>query len=257
MPTTWLLLAAVLQHLPGTPSRLPIERFQWGALNIVVAPDSSEGLLLWASTSAAVERRGGAPAATFIGRFAPDSLAMWLVQAQALLEHKAPLPTDTETALPTPALHSLWGGELLFARRREHNTWSSATFWYLAIPVLPRPLMFAIPPRDTRALLAALERGASRSRLTVSEEISEQPAPDSATCPQWVSPYQLAQNVPFGSEVWGSVVVDTTGRAQMKKSYQLLFADNANFAIAVQASVAATHFPPKRAPIRYYFRFRF
>jgi hypothetical protein len=230
---------ALAPALPG-PARAQVVdtssiRLAWGPLNILLMPDTLNGVGLWTAWSASGERRGLTDG-DFVGHYDPTAVRRWLDQAELLLLPDRSSPLDPPR-FQTSTLEDLTGGRLYAARLNDGKRWSNEV--YISISSDPedaKPLQFAVERKHAARLLEALRVIANRSGLRDhvppggTTFFYANPA-DSASCPERITqrslpypPHLLERRIE--GDVWFSMVVDSTG-VVLEDSLRVLLSDHA------------------------------
>jgi hypothetical protein len=110
------LAAAVVAFLVTVPAlaarQYPAHRFQLTSGTLLLIPDSSAGLIVWA-TSTRPARPGHRAPPDFVGWFAPERIERWRNAVGALLERPVP---DSGKYLESEYLEAMDGGRMSVAR---------------------------------------------------------------------------------------------------------------------------------------------
>lgn len=261
-------MAALLAALPGnllsqcpTPGSLARlvqpYRVKWNVGNLLVTPDSTQGVSFWFATNVRARMDGHELQRQFDERFEPDSLVEWMIYTRQLLDLKAPLPNDTSGVVKSGVLRGLGGGIVIAARLRHGKKLSDKV----------RILM---SPKSDSAVLVELDRKSVDSLLNVSETAAQRslyrpvmrPAdarPDPFIVPVGPSQSKLHPEYPgdlqrrgIEGEVWARFCVDTDGRPDLS-TFQAQLSDHDEFEDAVRDYLEQVRYTPAMqngAPIR-------
>ena len=231
------------------PAQQHVERFRWPHVSIIVAGDSADGVLLWATPSYRAISQGSV-GVTCLNWFTPEATLRWLLKADSLLALTDIASGDTATTIATPYMVSTAGDQVMLARRRDGHRWSRVTYWYCgSADTAATPLMFASSNENARSVLSALRREARQSMYQPEGARAVASFLPGSRCPTLPN---LDNRLPRGIEEWGSVIADTAGRP-IASSYRTYVMDNPLYSGAVRAAVTSGRFPTTARPHRYFF----
>jgi len=232
-------------------------RVRWDVGNLLVTPDSTQGVSFWFATNWRVQLDGQKVQRQFDDRFEPDSLIEWLIFTRQLLDLKAPLPNDTSTAVTSGYLRGLDGGIIVVARLRKGKKLSNKAR-VLMVQKDSTPVLFEMDRWSVDTLLNVSDAAAQRSgyRPTPGEPAS---APQPGDTPVWPVESKRSPHYPSSlqqrgieGEVWARYCVGVDGRVDMSTFWAQLSDDEEFERSAREYLVGARYMPATRngTPIR-------
>jgi len=228
------------QRIPSTPWR-----FTRGAIDVVVFPDSNQGLELWFTV---MQRWGtGSFPAMACARFDPADVRAWTDSASPMLDSTPAV--DSLTWLHPPLLQGLDGGFVTLERKRSGSNWERPVYLRYARPDSAKvePLNIGLDPQAARTLLDSLRAGAARSRYRQrgeqdaawADEVDVRPQP-LTTMP--ASYPDSLRRLGVSGRVWVQLVVGTNGVVEPGISVAL--SDDPLFTTAALQSFKGDKFSP-------------
>lgn len=235
---------AAAQHWEPVTS---VTRLAWGALNVLVEADSTQGTRLWAQTSSL--GYDGRPLA-FVGSFDPERLADWLDRAYVVLARTPPPVADSIQALVTPRLLARDSSRLVVIRRRVKGKWTKRASILLVGPSERDPWSINVTLEEGNQFLQALFLRAAESGLSPNTAALAEANPMvAATCPSPLPGNPKPAYPPVrewagrAGEVFMSFVVRADGSTD-PESFRALMFDHAALADAVYRALKESRYRP-------------
>ena len=247
-----LLCAALIGLVPQSlRSQAPPPlgpRLTWGSVDVVLVPDSAQGLEIWLSVR---ERLRGHDFSTMTcARFDPADVRAWADSTTPLLD-SIPGPADSLAWIHPPLLRGLDGGFVELVRRRTGTDWQSQIFFDYIRPdsnvILPLEVPFDRP--TGRSFVDSIRAGAARSRyrprgdqdVAWADEVDERPRLLSQPVPD--VPDDQGRRGSQG-HAWVQLVVDTNGAVE--PGPRVVLTDAFRYMAPALKSFAAAKFNPGR-----------
>lgn len=235
---------AAAQHWEPSPA---VTRLAWGALNVLVEADSTQGTRVWAQTSSI--GYDGRPLA-FVGSFDPERLADWLDRAHVILARTPPRVADSIHTLLSPRLFARDSSRLVVIRHRNRGKWAKRVSILLVGPSERDPWSIDATLEEANQFLQALFLRAAESGLKPgSTAVAEANPMVAATCPSPLpgNPQPaypaLREWAGRAGEVFMSFVVRADGSTDPESFRALMFAAAA-FADAAYRALKESRYRP-------------
>lgn len=219
----WYAVLSLLATVSAGAQQYPAHRLQLGPGTVLLIPDSSTGLIIWATRPA---RPGHRPSPDFVGWIAPERVDRWRTAVRALLAGPAP---DSGKYFESEYLDAVDGGRISVARSaRAEGEETALVFGHAR----ERPSwIIEAGPAEVEALLDSMATLARTSRL-------KPPAGVGYANPtnRKVTPDRVRASMPSVSgaagEIWAAAVLDSLGYV-LAGSSRILWASRPQLAKAM------------------------
>ena len=224
-----------------------VQRLAWGSVDVIVRADTVAGVRLWAETSSL--GYSGKPLA-FVASFDPDSVNLWLAQAQMVTRYKAPPSSDSVQALQTPPLRAPDSSQVILIRRRKKARWANHATLLFVDPGEQHPWTIDAKLDEADRFIRVFFHQASRSALHATDDstrVYEANPTVESTCPVLLpgDPGLVYPMNMYGASgaVWMSFVVRADGTPDDTTFHAMLF-DHPAFADAAFDALRRERFKP-------------
>ncbi len=199
----WYAVLSLLTTTSAPAQQFPAHRLQLGPGTVLLVPDSSTGLVIWATRSA---RPGHRPSPDFVGWIAPEHVERWRTAVRALLAGPAP---DSGKFIESEYLDAVDGGRISVARSaRAEGVETALVFGH----VRERPSwIIEAGPALVASLLDSMATLARASRLDPPVGVGYANPTNRTVTPDRVRASPPSVGGVTG-EIWAAAAVDSLGR---------------------------------------------